>query len=257
MSKLFHATGIVLCGEPYREADRSYHVFTKEYGKLRVIARGGSKLHAKLTPHMEMPAELVLSFAHAHTLPIVIGVERHQLFPVVCRIPERLSLVQQAFHFVDAGTKEEEIDLDLYQDLFAWLTFVEQDLGELPRERRSFLLASFALKLLSRLGYHPQLQACLHCNKQVSSSEFKWHAVKGGVVCTSCTTAEPSVWSAARPMDDDTLKLLRFSLSASHEEQLRPRLPTRVLPLFHSAVESLFMAHFPIIPNCAIQDVCS
>ena len=54
----YKTNAIVLKREDIFEADRLYHIYTEDFGKIRTIAGGVRKINAKLTGHLE-PFNLV------------------------------------------------------------------------------------------------------------------------------------------------------------------------------------------------------
>jgi DNA repair protein RecO (recombination protein O) len=250
------ATGIVLSRRDHREADRWYSVFTRERGKLEFLARGGHKPLAKLTPHLEMVSVVDLMLVNGHAFYTVAGVERLESFPRVYNDLVKLMLVQNALYLVDIGTREEEADMTIYDLLQRWLGFLNSDLV-ISQERGAFLLAAFGLKLMSLVGYRPELRLCLGCRRAIEEGAFSWHALKGGVVCNKCVSSDQDQWFAARSITNESLKLLRFALEESFDTHIKPRLRGEDLVGFHEAVESLIVSHFPMIPASSLREACA
>lgn len=255
MSFLFETTGIVLSWRPYREHDRWYSVLTREHGKIEFVARGGQKPLAKLTPHLETVAESRLLVVSGHLYYTVAGVERLHTFPLIYGNLTKTVLAQNAQSLVDLGTRTHETDEEMYRLLQRWLTFVET-MPDVSADRAGFLLASFALKLLTQIGFGPELNQCLVCRHPIEQGEYRWHALKGGVACLTCTQKDPEQWFTARVILDETLKLIRYSLNKDFADQLRPHLPGEILLAFHEVLESLLIAHFPVIPAASIRESC-
>lgn len=255
MSSLYHATGIVLGSRDHREADRWYTVYTKEQGKIELLARGGSKALAKLTPHLDSPAEVHLLIVRGRQYDTVAGVERLQAFPRAQTDLSRLLLLQNAFALLAMGTHTAERDEDLYEALREWCLFVESA-DAFSQERAGFAFGAFGLKLLGLLGYRPELLACLSCREGILAGEFQWHALKGGVVCSSCRAKNPEQWFASRLISDEAIKLLRYALKEPFSALARPHLSAAVLGAFHETVESLIVAHFPTIPAASLRAAC-
>lgn len=255
MTSLFHTTGIVLSQRPYREADRWYSILTYEHGKLECLARGASKPLAKLAPHLEMPAISEFHLVDGRHYPTIVGVERKEGFQSINTNYEKLILYRNAMHLVEIGTRSNEQDQPVYNQVIDWIRCIDR-LGEIQQERSAFLLASFGLKLLAVTGYKPELFSCLSCRYQIEPGQYRWHALKGGVVCDSCVIKHNQTWFAARPMQDDVLKLIRFSLEHSFEDQLKPHLAGASLLAFHEAIESLIISHFPTIPANSLRGAC-
>ncbi len=255
-SVLFQTTGIVLSRRDHKEVDRGYSVFTRQHGKIDFLARGGHKPLAKLTPHLEMVAEVDLLLVKGRVYYTVASVERCRSFSNIYQDFSRLLLAQSSLHLLDIGTKVHEQDTRLYHHLVEWLTFLNTATDTFSPERSGFLLGSFALKLLALTGYQPQLRACIDCESAIRPGAYRWHALKGGVVCEVCCKRNETQWFSARSMSDETLKLLRFALNEPFDAQLRPMLPGQILLDFHEAIESLIISHAPTIPANTLRASC-
>ncbi|MBI5794017.1 DNA repair protein RecO [Candidatus Uhrbacteria bacterium] len=256
MSLLSHTTGIVLSHRDHREADRWYSVFTPDRGKVEFLARGGHKPLAKLTPHLEMVAVVELMLVHGRAYHIVAGVERRRAFAHVYDDLQKLTLAQNGLHLVDIGTRAQETDPHVFELLENWLAFLN-DTSAITTERAGFLLGAFALKLMTLIGYRPELAQCLSCRDVVVQGKYRWHALKGGVVCEACVGRDEDQWFSARSMEDGTLKLLRFGIEEPFDSHLRPHLSGEYLSGFHEAVESLIISHFPTIPASSLRAACA
>lgn len=256
MASLYHATGIVLSRKDHREADRWYSVLTREHGKVELLARGGHKVLAKLTPHLEMPAIVDFHIVNGRQFDTVAGTDRLRAFPSVYGDMSRLILVQNALHLTDIGTRPNEQDPVLYDLLVQWLETVDAA-PSVTSERAGFLLGSYALKLLAIIGYRPELTRCLSCKLAIEPGTYRWHAVKGGVVCRPCVDRDQETWFAARALSDEALKLIRYGLSEGFPSQLRPHLLADHLLEYHDAVESLMVSHFPVIPANSLRSACA
>lgn len=255
MATLYSTTGIVLSHRDFREADRFYSVLTSTHGKIEFLARGGHKPLAKLTPHLEVVAEVELLIVSGHVFQTVAGVERRRAFPNIFSDLTKLLLVQNSLSLVDLATRPHACDPILYELLISWLAFVEF-CPTLTDERSAFLLGSFLLKLMSVSGYRPELTQCLSCRQSVVESEFFWHALKGGVVCEPCVQRDQEQWFSARRIDDATLKLLRFACAEAFSNQTRPTLQSNHILSFHEVLESYLICHFPTIPAVSVRSAC-
>jgi len=256
MAHLFHTTGIILSRRDHREVDRWYSVLTKEHGKMEFLARGGHKPLAKLTPHLESRAEVELLLVQGRQYLTVAGVERRRSFLFLAQDISLFLLAQNALAFVDVATKPHERDPVLYHLLEDWLEFL-CGLPGVSDERAGFLLGSFMLKLMAVNGYRPELQRCLACQKQIASGSFAWHALKGGVVCQTCVNQDQRQWFAARTIENETLKLVRFALDEPFLFQTRPHLSAKQLEGFHELLESFIICHFAIIPPVSVRIACT
>jgi recombinational DNA repair protein (RecF pathway) len=113
------------------------------------------------------------------------------------------------------------------------------------------------MKLVTLYGYRPELHCCLRCKAHVEQGKYRWHALRGGVVCTSCVQSDEEQFFSARALSDDSLKLIRFALTESFQDQLKPHLKGSALMGFHEALESLIISHFPTIPAVSVRGACA
>lgn len=252
MSSTFRTKAIVLGMRDHLEADRFYSVMTEEHGKLELRARGARKISAKLSAHLEPFALCDLMVVRGRYGDIVAGVERIETYPSVRLDYDKMLLATQTLHLVDIGLKPHQADYVLFDELRQWLTFLNVA-DVFSTERSAFISASFTLKLLALLGYRPELIRCVHCQKSIAPMGYLWHGLKGGVVCQPCTARDPEQWFAARRITDDTLKLVRYAMIEKFDDLLHVRLPGLLIPEFHDLVESLVIAHFPVIPAVSIR----
>jgi DNA repair protein RecO (recombination protein O) len=255
MSVLYQTTGIVLSRRDHKEVDRWYSVFTPDRGKVEFLARGGHKPLAKLTPHLESVAVVDLLLVYGRHYQTVAGVDRLRAYEHVRSDLSRQVLAYNALHLVDIGTRADEADEYIYKLIEQWLEFLDQDVT-ITAERAGFLLGGFALKLLGLVGYHPELRECLGCRQVIGSGQYRWHGLRGGVVCSGCAERDQEQWFSARTMTDEALKLVRFALSEGFDAQLRPHLSGVDLTGFHEATESLMISHFPTIPASSLRGAC-
>lgn len=256
MSILYRVTGIVLNKRDWRESDRVYSVLTREHGKVEMVGRGARKPLAKLSPHLEFCAEVDLLVVHGRSRETVAGVERIRSFAGLYDNLSKSLVAHHTLQLVDLGTREREADRFLYDEVKNFLIFLHKT-PELTSERAAFLLSAFALKLLALLGYRPELGRCLQCRETICSGGFHWHALKGGVVCKNCVVSDSEQWFSARPLSDETLKLVRFALGERFADLLRPRLSGGILSEYHEAVENLLVSHFPTIPATTLRAACN
>ncbi|MEK7665335.1 MAG: DNA repair protein RecO [Patescibacteria group bacterium] len=256
MSSTFRTHAIVLGSRDHLEADRYYSVLTDEHGKLELRARGSRKISSKLSSHLEPFALCDLMVVRGRFGDIVAGVERLELYPIIRVDAQKLELAMQSFHLVEVGTRDRQPDEHLFYFLRMWLKFLN-DAPSFTEERSRFLLSAFTLRLLGYLGYRPELAMCVKCQVPVRHEAFRWHGLRGGVVCLSCVEREPEQWFTSRPFCDETLKLMRLSLGFPLLRLLDVRLPGSLLHEFHDAVDSLLIAHFPVIPLMILNNSAS
>lgn len=147
MSREKSVDGIILKKNPFAEADEIVTIYTKEQGKLRVLAKSsklsGSKLSHGLQPFLNVNARI----AGNGNLPKIIGVKIINSFP---QLRENVDLIKQGFvaaEIVNKATPDEQSNLALYNLLLDFYSYLDRE-----KEFNSTALLSFKTKVLEVLG---------------------------------------------------------------------------------------------------------
>ena len=189
MSKTFNTIGIVLRRYDYRENDRLFVIFTKDYGKIDVVAKGTKKILSKLNPHLEPFNEVKIMVAKGKgfdKLGNAIAVNQFSNLKT-SRDVGRLASVQYMLEATEKLMQHRFPEDRIYTSLLEGLQFANDSLGEEKQMGHAFFLANtYILKLLDQLGYRPQLTRCVECHKGVLFPEQTYDFLRGGLVCESC-----------------------------------------------------------------------
>lgn len=148
---------IVLKKEPFRESDRRYTLYGREYGLLHAVARGSSSPSSKQAGHLEPFSEIEVMIAKGSAFD-KLAVARSVGKPRPADIYLAGLAILGSFHelvilLTRPGIKDEQI-LNLLLEL-------RQICFSLPAEpspeRSRFLYAAATLKLLDLTGFAPPL----------------------------------------------------------------------------------------------------
>ncbi len=184
MDETFTAKAIVLSRQPYRENDSRTVVYSLEYGRLELVARGTNAIKSKLAGHIE---PFCLS-----DFMIVRGRHCRYIGAAACRDSfarlkadlTKLETAGIACGIVLQTTREGEADEELFCLLENFLQFLNQH--DLMPQAGDLFLHIFILKLLAALGYQPELYACSACGKNLDSASASFDPTRGGLLCTQC-----------------------------------------------------------------------
>ena len=182
----FHARGIVLRRELWRDAARLYTIYTRETGKLLAVGRGTRRVLSKLGSHLEPYTLVDLHLARGRKTETICGA-------IMLRSPEPLAgddgrylaacfTAEAVDHFVKAGERDDE----LWRLLESWYA----ELAVLPEERIGGRLAGFVWRFMSHLGYHPKLDECLECGRALRYDAIRFLPVRGAAACGMCQLDE-------------------------------------------------------------------
>jgi DNA repair protein RecO (recombination protein O) len=209
---------VVLRHSDWGEADRLLVVFSREAGKLRVIAKGVRKLRSRKAGHLEPFTQVKLMLAHGRGFWIVTQAETVEAY-----LPIREDLVRTAYaayviELLDRFTYEEGENRPLYQLLVETLERVSGLPDPFPAVRY------YEIRLLDLLGFRPELVHCVHCDEEIKAENQYFDAGLGGVLCPRCGGNTPT----ARPVSMPTLKFLRHYQRSTFREATRVEIPQEV-----------------------------
>jgi DNA repair protein RecO (recombination protein O) len=198
-SRLQRVDGVVLRRFNYAEADRILVIYTRERGKVRVIAKGLRRPTSRLAGHLELFSRGEMMLGQGRELDVVSQVQIIEPFAGLRTDIERTAHAFVIAELVDAGTPDAHAQPDLYHTLLVSLSAIEAH----PRPDLAALQSQ--IHLLARLGFRPELQRCLHCSNELAPVENFIFPARGGVMCPECASIQPG----GRSLSVDTLKLLR------------------------------------------------
>jgi len=217
-SRVYQTAGIIIKRHKFGEADRLLTLFTTDCGKVRAIAKGAMRPGSKLGGHVELLTHSQMMLARGRNLDIITQAQAIDNF---LPIRDSLELMSCGFYLselVDAFTEENVEDRELF-DLFL-NTLLE--LAEAKDGER--ILRYFELRLLSHLGYRPQLQKCANCSKLLLPEVNYFSPAQGGVLCRNCGYPD----MGARTISINALKVLRFWLRCDFATASRVKLSTEL-----------------------------
>lgn len=235
---------IVLTTQPWKEADRRYTAISPELGYLEFIGRGARKGKAKLAAHIEPLSVVQLELVRGARQMTVINAERQEVFRRIQVSLEGRMAALSAASLLHASLRPEVPDTELYLDFLTFARTVNEA-PHLTGARAAFFAGGFALRTLTALGYAVSLKRCVGCSVHIVPLSFRWHDIKGGVVCTDCILRAPHDWIEARSTPEEVLALLRFARMSTYDDLLRPQLRVADVYAFTQCVQGLVRLHVP------------
>ncbi len=197
------ALALVVRGTDWSETSRITTLFTREFGKVRGLAKGGRRLKSSFDVAFDLLTVCHVVFLRkAHGgLDLITEARMAERFPA---LRENLTALNAGYYVAELlsdGTQ----DYDPHPDLFDAALDTLRKLGE-PGASAVELVTRFELVWLKNLGYSPRLDVCTGCGKAVPAGVPRvWFSpAAGGVVCTPCGPASPD----RRPVSGDALRAL-------------------------------------------------
>lgn len=152
--KSYKAEGIIIKRKNFGEADRILTIFTKKYGKIKILAKGVRRINSRRGGNIELFNQVNLGIHMGRTFDILTEAEVINTFQ---NVRKNLDLVGLAFHVsevVDGLCPEHQAHPKVYDLMLGILN--ELDHG---------LIQKFEQDLLQELGYlsleHKQINTTL------------------------------------------------------------------------------------------------
>ncbi len=206
MEETYTTKAIVLNRQPFRESDSRAVVYTCDRGKLELVVRGARKLESKLAGHLEPLNLSKIMVVRGRNFDYIGGAVNVDCYINIKNDLEKLSCAGKAVGLVNKIVKENEKDGGVFSLLREFLESANVECRMLNFE---LFYNFFVLKLLSELGYKPELYNCVVCQKKLKPGSNLFDLLKGGVVCANCQTAGDK---NQLTISNDCVKVLRLAL---------------------------------------------
>jgi DNA repair protein RecO (recombination protein O) len=198
-SRTYRAEAIVLRTWDLGEADRILVLFTRHFGKVRVVAKGIRRTTSRMAGHAEPLTHATYQLARGRELDVLTGAEARAIYPSLREDLDRIAAGWYCAELTDRFTVDRAPSAPLFELLETALRHL--DTGHAP----SLVCRWFDLHILDRSGFRPELAVCVSCRSALEERENGWSALAGGAVCASCVAA-----SAALSLSVRALKSLRY-----------------------------------------------
>jgi DNA repair protein RecO (recombination protein O) len=178
------ALALVLRVVEFSETSSVVTLFSREFGKVRGLAKGARRLKGPFESALDLLAlcRIVFLRKSSDALDLLTEAKLEKRFRPTARDLSSL----YAGYYVAELLNELTDDADPHPDLF---DSAVATLAELERREVALapLVLRFELAALSSLGHLPSLDACVECGRQVEPvGRIAFGLGSGGVLCTQC-----------------------------------------------------------------------
>ena len=178
--RLYRCEAIVLGRIDFAEADRILTIYSRQYGKLRVIAKGARRPLSRLGPHLEYFTRASLMLARGRELDVVTGAETADAH---LGIRSDLDAFGHASHMVEILqrlTEDRQENSAVYDLLSRSLKLLADGIDPFHVTRQ------YELALLTLLGFRPELYQCVECRSSLLPTANAFSVNQGGFLCAAC-----------------------------------------------------------------------
>ena len=213
MAESQNSEALIIKRNDWRESDSRVVLYTKKFGKLSLVARGSKKFKSKIAGHIE-PINLVdMMILKGKACDYLGSAINKKAYLNIKADLNALYFVGSALALFDSLVKEEAPDEELYNFLISWLDLVEERFApDLDKDNGELLYNYFAIRLLTILGYKPELRYCLDCHEVIKPGNNYLNLRLGGLICGDCLKVNQQKYlpNEILQISDDCIKLLRI-----------------------------------------------
>jgi DNA repair protein RecO (recombination protein O) len=176
----FTATGIVLNRIALGDNDRILTLYTSEYGKLPVVAKGARKAGSRLSGATELFTSARFLLAKGRSLAIVSQCEITESFQTLRHDLDLLARATYLCELLDHSTiaHDNTASASLYALVMGALSLLQRS-----APYKDAVVHAFELHLMAEMGYAPVLEECARCGAPATVSSTTFSNLQGGILC--------------------------------------------------------------------------
>lgn len=204
----YRSQGFILKKVDRGEADQILTIYTKDFGKLEILAKAIRKTSSKLRAGTEIfylsEIEFIQGKAHK-TLTDAILIEK---FENLRKNLKRLRVAYKISEVLDNFISGQEPDEKIWYLLNEFFDKLNNLKLEIKNWKPEIFYYYFIWNLLSVLGYEPELYNCVLCQKKLVPGKLFFSPKEGGIICHSCQKSVKST----KEINLEAIKILRIIL---------------------------------------------
>jgi DNA repair protein RecO (recombination protein O) len=180
------AVGLVVRTHDWSETSRIATIWTREFGKVRVLAKGGRRLKSNFEVALDLltVCSIVLLRKSSGGLDLLTEARAEERFAGLRRDLRALNAAYYVAELLGDGTQEYDPHPALYE-------FSLDTLRKLAAGGEAMALVSaYELGWLGELGLRPVLDRCASCQTTELPERLTYSAIAGGLVCPTCAPAQ-------------------------------------------------------------------
>jgi len=173
--------GFTFKSQEVGETDKIFSLFTKELGKIEILAKGIRKLPSKLRGGIEIFAISQIEFIEGRKQKILVGSQLLERFERIKKNIKKLSIAYKISQLLNSLIKGEEKDERIYKLILQ----VFSRLNKYSLKKEILYYTYFFWKIIYFLGYELNFDFCFLCSKKLNGKMYL-HLSSGGIVCSDC-----------------------------------------------------------------------
>ena len=184
MSEIITTEAIVLNKIDYGDTSIIASFYTKDYGRLSGILKGGRSSKSKIGKTVDPlnHLEIILYKKDTRELQLVSNTSIITHFPAIKEDYEKMQYALAVIELLKKLTPEHESNLRLFSGTIRILSLIDAS-----KEEAIVLFGRYFLFFLTETGYEPQFESCVSCGKSSFKHENLAYNYDLGIFCEKCS----------------------------------------------------------------------
>lgn len=158
MQRTYITQGIVIKRKNYGETDKILTIFTRQHGKIKVIAKGIRKIRSRRAPHLEVFNNVKLFLATGRNIDYITEAETIDNFLILKKDLNKIGLAYLVIEEIDVLCPDKEAYPDLYIRVLDYLKAME-NIGNINPYKLTLEFSNMLLQNLGFLSHEKSLDA--------------------------------------------------------------------------------------------------
>ena len=214
------------------ETSKILSLFSRDYGKIKVVAKGALGTKSKFRGCHESLAHVQVIFYDKRTreLQLLSQADLNDGHVHIIGDFERTSLALAASELIDKAVLSEEPMPSVFSLFIHYLKMMDKGRGMLEG-----YLWFFESRFIDLMGYQPTWDLCLECHGSLGASGGFFQPMNGGLLCPDCGSKRGGL-----KIEGETLEILYWLQGTEMEEagKLNP------LPVNKAEIRKMFDLYF-------------
>ncbi len=207
------AEAIVLKSISLRESSRIVTLYSRDYGKMKIVAKGVLLPGSRFSGSLENFSRVKIVFYKKENIDLytLSQVDLIDPFYRICKDLNKFAAASSGMELLDKSVSWEESMPGVFDLSLDFLSQVESaQNGSLQTT-----LLAYVLKLVTLLGYKPKLEKCVACDGEVRGELVFFSPERGGLICASCWSGSSFYIRFSEGAIQRANKLRRMSLKSA------------------------------------------
>lgn len=213
MEETYNIKALILNRKPFSENGSNVAVYSENFGKLELIARGTKKIKSKLAGHLEPISFVEIMVARGKRHNYICSAVSNDCYAGIKNNFDKIKAAGEAVKVFNLIIKSGEKDREIFDLLKNYFDFLDAA-ADKPDHDLSVKL--FILKLLIKSGHGPELYKCVMCGNKIQPLGNRFDPKNGGFACLKCSYE--SEIAGNPPISENAIKMLRLSGDGDFKE---------------------------------------